>query len=80
MSFFAARRSAAGAGDGTANPEGTRKTRAMRVSVLKNHFEGLPGAMADIARDGFWPTTFISKPSPPPAVHWHDCDVHGYVM
>lgn len=58
----------------------TRKTQPMRVSVLKHHFEGLSGAMADIAQEGFWPTTFISKPSPPPAVHWHDCDVHGYVM
>ena len=32
----------------------------MRVSVIKKHFEGLPGAMADIAKDGFWPTTLIS--------------------
>ena len=56
------------------------RLRGMRVSVIKNHFEGLPGAMADIAKDGFWPTTLISKPSPPPALHWHDCDVHGYVM
>jgi uncharacterized protein YjlB len=52
----------------------------MGVVVHKNYFDGLREALEDIARDGYWPTTFVSEPSPPPAVHWHDCDVHGYVM
>ena len=52
----------------------------MGVSVKKNYFNGLRGALEDIARDEFWPTTFISEPSAPPDVHWHACDVHGYVI
>lgn len=52
----------------------------MGVVVHKQHFDGLREALEDIARDGYWPTTFVSPPSAPPAVHWHDDEVHGYVM
>ena len=52
----------------------------MGVVVHKNYFDGLRGALDDIAKDGYWPTTFVSDPSPPPDVHWHSCDVHGYVI
>ncbi len=52
----------------------------MALTVHKNHFSGLREALEDIARDEFWPTTFISPPSAPPDVHWHDEEVHGYVM
>jgi gentisate 1,2-dioxygenase len=29
---------------------------------------------------GFWPTTYLSAPSPELPLHWHDGDVIGYVM
>ena len=52
----------------------------MGVTVHKHYFDGLREALEDITRDGYWPTTLLSEPSPPPAIHWHDCEVHGYVM
>lgn len=52
----------------------------MGVRVHKNFFNGLTEALADIAKDQYWPTTLISEPTPPPPVHWHDCEAHGYVM
>jgi len=52
----------------------------MGIEVHRQFFEGLADVMADVGASGFWPTTFVSEPTPTPAVHWHDCEVHGYVM
>jgi len=53
---------------------------APRVQVLKQFHDGLDDVLADLRQTGFWPSTFVSEPSPPPDVHWHDMDSHGYVM
>ena len=34
----------------------------------------------DLRRTGFWPTTFVSETSPELPVHWHETEVHGYVL
>ena len=54
--------------DEVALPDPSGDTETMGIRVIKGHFDGLPAALEDIARDGYWPTTFISEPSPPPAV------------
>ena len=52
----------------------------MAVEVLKGFFESRDEVLDDIKASGFWPTTFVSGPSPGIEVHWHDLDVHAYVM
>ena len=34
----------------------------------------------DIAETGYWPSTYVSQPTPPPELHWHQYEAHGYVM
>ena len=51
-----------------------------RISVLKQFHNGLNDVLADLQETGFWPTTFVSPPSDPPDIHWHDMETHGYVM
>ena len=53
---------------------------APKIRVEKKFHHGLADVMQDIARTGFWPTTLVSPPSPPPDLHWHRMEAHGYVM
>lgn len=53
---------------------------APQIRVEKQFHNGLTDVFADLQRTGFWPTTLVSPPSPPPHVHWHDMEAHGYVM
>ena len=48
--------------------------------VHKRFFETRAEVMQDLAATGFWPTTFVSGPSPGIEVHWHSEDVHAYVL
>ena len=52
----------------------------MALEIQKNRFEGLAGALRDVAATGFWPTTFVSPPSPELPLHHHDVDIQGYVI
>ena len=52
----------------------------MAVEVAKGFFEKRDEVLDDLKASGFWPTTFVSGPSPGIEVHWHDVDVHAYVM
>lgn len=52
----------------------------MGLQVIKNHFVGLNGALADIRRTGYWPTTFVSPPTPELPLHFHEVDILGYVI
>ena len=36
--------------------------------------------LLDIAETGYWPSTYVSQPTPPPELHWHQYEAHGYVM
>ena len=52
----------------------------MGVQVHKHFFDEMSQALDDIKSTGFWPRFFVSGPSPGLDTHWHDCDVHAYVM
>ena len=51
-----------------------------RMTVEKGFFDSREEVMADIARTGFWPTTFVSESSPELPLHYHNQDIIGYVM
>jgi len=52
----------------------------MGIEVYRNFFDDREQVLEDIKADGFWPTTLVSKPSPALDVHWHDSEIHGYVI
>ena len=52
----------------------------MAFQVYPRFFDSLDQVLDDIRSDGYWPTTFVSKSSPELDLHWHDSEVHGYVM
>lgn len=52
----------------------------MSVKIYKDFFQGLAEALDDVKKDGYWPTTFVSDASPELPLHWHDTEIHGYVL
>ena len=52
----------------------------MGLTVQKNFFSGLDQVLEDVKGNNTWPTTFVSGPSKGLPEHWHDYDVHAYVM
>jgi hypothetical protein len=52
----------------------------MVLKIHKCFFGSRADVLADLKLTGFWPTTFVSGPSPGLDVHWHSEDVHAYVM
>lgn len=52
----------------------------MKLTVDKGFFSSKEEVFDDIRRSGFWPTTYISAPSPELPLHWHDGNIIGYVM
>ena len=52
----------------------------MAFEVHRNYFATLADVLDDIRKDGMWPTTLVTEPSPALDLHWHDSDVHGYVL
>ena len=52
----------------------------MGIQVYRNFFEDMSQVLDDVKKHGFWPTTLVSKASPALDTHWHDSDVHGYVV
>lgn len=52
----------------------------MTVNIHKEFFRNRSDVMDDLKVSGFWPTTFVSGPSPGLEVHWHSEEVHAYVM
>ena len=53
---------------------------SVAFQVYRHYFDSLEEVLDDIRSDGYWPTTLVSKPSPAVDLHWHDSEVHGYVM
>ena len=51
-----------------------------QLSVDRGYFSNREEVFADIAKTGFWPTTYVSRPSPELPVHWHKGDIVGYLM
>lgn len=52
----------------------------MPLDIRKNFFRTKDEVLEDIRRTGFWPTTFVSNESPELPLHWHEKEVHGYVL
>ena len=50
------------------------------MTVDHNYFDSQADVMQDIAKTGFWPTTYVSDTSPELPVHYHNYDIIGYVM
>ena len=50
------------------------------LEVIKNQFVGLDGALEDIRATGYWPTTFVSPPTPELPLHHHEVDILGYLI
>jgi mannose-6-phosphate isomerase-like protein (cupin superfamily) len=50
------------------------------IEIQKHFFKNRADVLDDLKATGFWPTTFVSGPSPGLEVHWHSHDVHAYVM
>ena len=52
----------------------------MALEVLKGFFEKREEVLDDIKASGYWPATFVSQDSPGLPVHWHDHNVHAYLV
>ena len=50
------------------------------MRIEKNFFDTREDVYRDMIDTGFWPTTYLSAPSPELPLHWHDGDTIGYVM
>ena len=50
------------------------------MRVEKQCFETKEDVYRDMIETGFWPTTYLSAPSPELPLHWHGGDTIGYVM
>ena len=51
-----------------------------QLTIDHGFFTNHQEVMQDIAKTGFWPTTYVSKQSPELPVHDHDYDIIGYVL
>ena len=52
----------------------------MAIRIFKRFFDTTGQVLDDIKTTGFWPTTLIAPASPELPLHWHDCEVHTYVI
>ena len=52
----------------------------MALEVLKGFFEKREEVFDDIKASGYWPATLVSQASPGLPVHWHDHNVHAYLV
>lgn len=52
----------------------------MGIEIRKGFFETRGEVLDDIKKSGFWPSTYVAEPSPALPVHWHEVEVHGYVI
>jgi len=52
----------------------------MALDVRRKFFKNRSQVMNDLAKTGLWPTTFVSPESPELPLHWHDVEVHTYVL
>jgi len=53
---------------------------APQIRIEKNFHHNLKDVLQDVIATGFWPSTYVSSPTPPPGYHWHNIEVHGYCM
>lgn len=58
----------------------TERNPNMTLNIQKGAFDGLSGALKDMTALNLWPTTYVSGEAPAADIHWHEYDVHVYVM
>ena len=51
-----------------------------RMSIDRACFGNRAEAMEDIARTGYWPTTYVSGESPELPLHHHDHDIIAAIL
>ena len=52
----------------------------MGIEIHNGFFKNRADVLDDLKTTKFWPTTFVSGPSPGAEVHWHSHEVHAYVV
>ncbi|MDO6695264.1 cupin domain-containing protein [Aliiglaciecola sp. 3_MG-2023] len=52
----------------------------MGLKFYKQFFTTKTEVLADIEKNDTWPTTFVSGATEGPPVHWHNDEVHAYIM
>ena len=52
----------------------------MGIEIHNGFFKNRADVLDDLKATKFWPTTFVSGPSPGAEVHWHSHEVHAYVV
>jgi gentisate 1,2-dioxygenase len=50
------------------------------MRIEKGFFTSKEDVFRDMIETHFWPTTYLSAPSPELPLHWHECDTIGYLM
>jgi len=51
-----------------------------KLAIDSAFFTDHADVMRDIAKTGYWPTTYVSNQSPELPVHHHDYNIIGYVL
>ncbi|MGI9327753.1 MAG: cupin domain-containing protein [Pseudomonadales bacterium] len=51
-----------------------------KMTVDRQFFKDRAEVMADIAKTGYWPTTYVAGESPELPIHHHGYDLIGYVI
>ncbi|MGH8495061.1 MAG: cupin domain-containing protein [Gammaproteobacteria bacterium] len=52
----------------------------MGLEFRTGFFASLAEVLEDVTKNGTWPTTFVSGPSDGLHIHWHEDEVHAYIM
>ena len=52
----------------------------MGLTVERASFANLSAVLDDVKLNNMWPATFVSGPSKGLPEHWHDYEVHAYVI
>ena len=50
------------------------------MRIEKGAFATREDVYRDMIETGFWPTTYVSSPSPELPLHWHPGDIIGYLV
>ena len=50
------------------------------MTIDHNYFANQAEVMQDIAKTGYWPTTYVSGKSPELPLHYHNYDIIGYLV
>ena len=52
----------------------------MGLGIHQDFFSTTNEVLDDVKKNGMWPTTYVSGQSEGLHVHWHEHDVHAYIV